>query len=636
MKHGSKQLLYLLLLTSLEARAAEPVYSGYYRGSTNVMPNGLYFFTNITDAAGSATRVGTTTFKPSDWQKVAFDGVNYLTFNRTSGVRQGPGLYVLNAALTLSLISSNAESGAVYTFTNWHGIGYCNPFYYGLYNGTNMAGSGLYRFTNPDDPETAAVRLFAPQTFSSDIWSDVDFDGTRYLFVRKAAAGNPGIYQYDPQTDSFTLISGAETYTDWDGLGVYGAPESPAVTNVALLHKKMYVILFGGQSNSQGYGYPQYLLDTGDSLANPQTDVDFYAGNSTFFPNTLTNLQSGSGYALVRPGVQQYPELTNAPINRFGPELSLGRTVRDRITIPGAKVAIIKCAYGGTSLYTDWLPNGTSDRATDGLKYQGFQTTVWNGLSALRTKYPDYEIEILGMGWVQGESDATGAASIAYQTNLTAFVADIRATFGTNIVFALSKISTNQQTAVVNWGAKVRDAQAAVAATVPKVVAIETIDITKYPVATGYAENSMHFLTPALLQIGRELGNAIIDASALDSDADGLPDAWENSYAPGTAGLGNSPGADYDEDGVTDIHEFQTGTSPVDPSDHLTLTNATSRMRWPAKKDVRYQMFTSSNLVSWAEFGTPVLLRDSNSTAEIDFSQYVETNRSGFFRLHVL
>lgn len=89
MKQRAERLLSLLLFASLEARAAEPVYSGYYRGSTNVMPNGLYSFTNITDAAGSATRVGTTTFKSSDWQKVAFDGVNYLTFNRTSGVRQG-------------------------------------------------------------------------------------------------------------------------------------------------------------------------------------------------------------------------------------------------------------------------------------------------------------------------------------------------------------------------------------------------------------------------------------------------------------------------------------------------------------------------------------------------------------------
>jgi hypothetical protein len=62
-------------------------------------------------------------------------------------------LYEYNGISTFALISSNSSTGLIYTFTNWHGIGYCNQVYYGLYDGTNMTGPGLYRFADPADPE---------------------------------------------------------------------------------------------------------------------------------------------------------------------------------------------------------------------------------------------------------------------------------------------------------------------------------------------------------------------------------------------------------------------------------------------------------------------------------------------------
>jgi len=645
MKLGLNSWCLLLLFASAGAEAAQPVYAGYYRGATRtnssgvVIKSGLCTFTNITNAVESATQVGTQPWPSVNWQKVAFDGTEHFTFERNYGVPAapaGPGLYK-----ALSLISSNIDSGVIYTFTNWHGIGYCAPFFYGLYDGTAMSGPGLYRFTDPTDPESAATRLFAPQTFSASTWSDMDFDGTRWLFVRTAAAGSPGIYQYDPQTTNFTCISGSETYTSWDGLGVYVAPEPPPPsTNIPLLHKKIYVVLLGGQSNALGWGYQQYLQDTGNPLASPQTDVDFFTGFTGSIPlYTLLPLQSGAGNPAVKTeGVFQYPTLTNAPVCRFGPELSMGRTVRDLIHIPNSKVAVIKYAVGGTSLYLRWLPDGTTNSATDGSTYQDFQTTVWSGLTALSTQYPDYEIEILGMGWVQGEAD-TGTNKITgeiyatnYFSNLTNFVADVRATFGSNIVFALSKLSPNQSAST--YYTTVRAAQQAAADTVYKVVATETIG-TNYLTAAGYNEGGVHYLTPSLLQIGRDLGAAIVSASGLDPDADGLPDDWENNYAPGSAGLGVSPDADYDHDGLTDLQEFQTGTDPANPNDRLSLTNTTSKIRWSAKKNVRYQMRTSTNLTAWIDFGTPVLLRDSNSPVEIDFSQYVATNHSAFFRLQV-
>ena len=81
-----------------------------------------------------------------------------------------------------------------------------------------------------------------------------------------------------------------------------------------------------------------------------------------------------------------------------------------------------------------------------------FQEMARRGLAALQKKYPDHEVEVLGMGWVQGESDALDGKGAGIQRHLTAFIADVRATFGTNLVFALSKISPNQIEGNANAG----------------------------------------------------------------------------------------------------------------------------------------------------------------------------------------
>jgi len=281
----------------------------------------------------------------------------------------------------------------------------------------------------------------------------------------------------------------------------------------------VYVILLGGQSNALGWGYHQYLLDIGSPLADPQTDVEFFSGvGGMYLPNnTLTNLQSGSANSRIADKTpsnpQQYPSITNVPINRFGPELSIGRTVRDLIHTPNSKVAIIKHAIGGSSLSSDWLPDGTASSASDGSVYQGFQTTVQNGLTALQNQYPSYEVEIIGMGWVQGEADSGDAA--AYQTNLTTFIQDVHATYGTNLIFALSKLSPNQSG--TDYTA-MRAAQQAVADADPRVIATETTG-TNYLTAIGFAESWVHYLSASYLQIGEDLGNAIFAASDLPDNA---------------------------------------------------------------------------------------------------------------------
>ncbi len=295
-------------------------------------------------------------------------------------------------------------------------------------------------------------------------------------------------------------------------LSTAGATDSPDTHSAT--GKTVFVVLLGGQSNAAGWGYQHHLVETANPLANPQEDVELFSGTGLpALMNRLIPLQSGSGVpkAAGPKGVQQFPELvgTDAMLNHFGPELTLGRTIRDLINDPEAKVAVIKHAIGASNLFGHWRPDGTSDSTKDGPIYKGFHATVTAGLAALKQKYPDHEIEIIGMAWVQGESDATVAQAGNYEQNLTKFIQDIRATYGENLVFALSQLSPNQPHSPEFE--LVRAAQKAIAGNVERVVTTETIG-ENYPTAKGFAEGALHYRSDALLQIGRDLAHAIMAA----------------------------------------------------------------------------------------------------------------------------
>ena len=112
--------------------------------------------------------------------------------------------------------------------------------------------------------------------------------------------------------------------------------------------------------------------------------------------------------------------------DRFGPELGFGNRIQERM--PTRKIALIKHAYSGTNLYSQWYPGkNASDRSHWGSQFKTFIETVDGGLTALR--HQGYEPSIRGMLWQQGESDADEKKAGAYGANLAHLIARVRQQF---------------------------------------------------------------------------------------------------------------------------------------------------------------------------------------------------------------
>lgn len=224
------------------------------------------------------------------------------------------------------------------------------------------------------------------------------------------------------------------------------------------------VFLLGGQSNMGGRADATGLST---ELQGSQSDVLYYSG-------TLGPLET------------VHPDGVNA--GEFGPEVTFGRSIAD--AFPSTNFALIKYAAGGTSLYEDWAPDTGSGA---GSKYADFQTTVTNGLQALEDA--GHTVEIIGMLWHQGESDAAEGQAANYQANLTNFIADIRGKYGSDLPFLIGEISRDYAGEVT-----VADAQIAVGAAVDNATFVQASDLS-------FADSN-HFDTAGMITLGERFANS--------------------------------------------------------------------------------------------------------------------------------
>ena len=174
------------------------------------------------------------------------------------------------------------------------------------------------------------------------------------------------------------------------------------------------VFLLSGQSNMTGYGGVSGLTtDQKRNVDNVKIYMDLvWEGDPSKLRKWLT---LGIGFG--------------SKIDSIGPELFLGRTLSD--SMPGKKIAFIKCSSGSTYLgkVSDWLPP-SSNNGTGGNLYNRMMNSIDVALKSFNTAFDtaQYTPRWAGFVWLQGEFDAMDKnLSNAYETNLTNLINDIRA-----------------------------------------------------------------------------------------------------------------------------------------------------------------------------------------------------------------
>ncbi len=175
--------------------------------------------------------------------------------------------------------------------------------------------------------------------------------------------------------------------------------------------KTVHVILLGGQSNASGCSLDEYLKKN----VAEEKYAEYEQGYDNVYINYyVSDTNVSGGFVKCKTGQGEW---TNA----FGPELGIAEVLHN--DYPDEMFFIIKCAWGGTNLYEQWL-SPKSDGKTGAL-YKKFVAFVDANIDYLVAK--NYDVRIEGMCWMQGESDSFFIEHAdGYEQNLTNLIGDIR------------------------------------------------------------------------------------------------------------------------------------------------------------------------------------------------------------------
>ena len=177
--------------------------------------------------------------------------------------------------------------------------------------------------------------------------------------------------------------------------------------------KSVRVVLLGGQSNASGCSRDDYL----QKYVSEEKYAEFKTGYDNVYINYLSGAKRSNGFV-------KCATLQGEMDGCFGPELGIAEKLHEEY--PDEIIFIIKCAWGGTNLYDQWL--SPSSMGKTGELYKQFVGFVNTSIEYLERK--NYNVKIEAMCWMQGESDSFSIKyGEKYEIHLKNFIKDVRNEF---------------------------------------------------------------------------------------------------------------------------------------------------------------------------------------------------------------
>jgi lysophospholipase L1-like esterase len=310
------------------------------------------------------------------------------------------------------------------------------------------------------------------------------------------------------------------------------------------------VYLIGGQSNATGQGYMSNLPK--DFVIN--TDV-------LLFNSGPPHLDSGAAPLTWVP----LRQASESP-DRFGPELGFGNRIQE--LSPEKKIALIKHAHSGTSLYGDWNPGKNADDQSHwGGQFKTFVDTVQAGLQGLRDQ--GYQPILRGMIWQQGENDINEGHARAYGRNLAHFIGRVREQFNVpdlRFIYGYVYPPPNNQVGRddVRLGEKKVDQNSGDPLAVKNAFAVETDDLSQRASDpnTPLPNDHVHFGTEGMLDLGKRMAEKMVDPTKTFFQM-----TWPTDADASTLGIDNILSSD---DAIVGLKQTQKGGPNVlaDSSDY--------------------------------------------------------------------
>ncbi len=257
------------------------------------------------------------------------------------------------------------------------------------------------------------------------------------------------------------------------------------------------LIIMAGQSNAVGFNArPQ---DLPASAGDAQIPFWWRCGDPGPDDHDTT---SGGAWSTLRAqplgnpshdGPRQYGNFAQAE-GGFGPEIGLARTLQAQ----GQSVAVVKVAFSGTGLRSDW---NSADAGVGGACYRALLGEMTAALAAAREQH--LRLRLRAFAWVQGESDANAQDAPKYTANFLALLAALRHDLHAPDLIALLAVNEHFGSAKGNaFMPQIVAAQQAVAAADVRCVRVPT---DAFSIA-----NDAHFDSVGTLAVGEAMAAALV------------------------------------------------------------------------------------------------------------------------------